>query len=195
VLRADPNIEVAGDAAGAEDLLALAASLQPDVILIELETAADDLVVAVWQLVEEAQGFSVVLLCDAEDRWTQSVLRAGVRGILPRDASGSKIAAAVIAAGLGLVVLNPATFQAALPAESAALHASVTAELAEALTPRETEVLTLLTEGLGNKVISRRLGISEHTVKFHVGAIMAKLRATSRTEAVTIAARRGLIML
>ena len=65
----------------------------------------------------------------------------------------------------------------------------------ETLTPRELEVLRLLSEGLGNKMISRRLGISEHTVKFHVGAIMAKLNAGSRTEAVTVAARRGLIWL
>ncbi|HKC74673.1 MAG TPA: response regulator transcription factor, partial [Chloroflexota bacterium] len=63
------------------------------------------------------------------------------------------------------------------------------------LTPREIEVLGMLAEGLGNKTIARRLGISEHTVKFHVGSIFAKLDASSRTEAVTLGARRGLIML
>jgi DNA-binding CsgD family transcriptional regulator len=65
----------------------------------------------------------------------------------------------------------------------------------ETLTPRETEVLRMLAEGAGNKQIARRLGISEHTVKFHVGSILAKLNAASRTEAVTLGVRRGLIPL
>jgi DNA-binding NarL/FixJ family response regulator len=65
----------------------------------------------------------------------------------------------------------------------------------QALTPREIEVLGMLAEGLGNKTIARRLGISEHTVKFHVGSIFTKLNASSRTEAVTLGARQGLIML
>ena len=65
----------------------------------------------------------------------------------------------------------------------------------QALTPREIEVLTMLAEGLGNKAIARRLNISEHTVKFHVGSIFSKLNASSRTEAVTLGARQGLIML
>jgi len=65
----------------------------------------------------------------------------------------------------------------------------------EALTPREIEVLVMIAEGLGNRTIAQRLGISEHTVKFHVSAIFAKLGVTSRTEAVKIGIRRGLIML
>ena len=65
----------------------------------------------------------------------------------------------------------------------------------EALTPRELEVFAMLAEGAGNKAIAWKLGISEHTVKFHVASIMSKLSATSRTEAVAIGIRRGLIML
>lgn len=65
----------------------------------------------------------------------------------------------------------------------------------ETLTPREIEVLVMLAEGTGNKVIARHLGISEHTVKFHVGSILAKLNASSRTEAVTLGVRQGLILL
>jgi DNA-binding NarL/FixJ family response regulator len=66
--------------------------------------------------------------------------------------------------------------------------------VAEPLTPREIEVLSMLAEGAGNKMIARRLGISEHTVKFHVGSILSKLDASSRTEAVTLGLRQGLIM-
>jgi DNA-binding CsgD family transcriptional regulator len=65
----------------------------------------------------------------------------------------------------------------------------------QALTPREIEVLGMLAEGLGNKAIAWRLDISEHTVKFHVGSILAKLNASSRTEAVTLGIRQGLILL
>jgi DNA-binding NarL/FixJ family response regulator len=195
VLRAESSIEVLGDAAGGEALLSLAASLQPDVVLVELETAADELAAAVWQLAEQSGGIGVVLLCDASESWTQDALRAGVRGILARDAAAAEIAAAVTGAGLGLVVLNAATVQAMLPSEQPSRLAVPASESAEALTPREIEVLRHVSEGLGNKMISRRLGISEHTVKFHVGAIMSKLHAASRTEAVTIAARHGLILL
>ena len=195
VLRAESGIEVLGDAAGGEALLSLAASLQPDVVLVELETAADDLVAAVMRLAEQSGDAGVVLLCDATDSWIQDALRAGVRGVLARDSAAAEIAAAVVGAGLGLVVVNAPTIRAILPAEQPARLAVPANGSGEPLTPREIEVLRQVSEGLGNKTISRRLGISEHTVKFHVGAIMSKLNATSRTEAVTIAARRGLILL
>jgi DNA-binding CsgD family transcriptional regulator len=68
-------------------------------------------------------------------------------------------------------------------------------ELAEALTPRELDVLQLLSQGLANKLIARRLGISEHTVKFHVNAILGKLGAQSRSEAIVQALRLGLVAL
>lgn len=194
VLRPEPDIEVVGEAAGAGDLLALAASLRPDVSLLELESGREDLALAAWQVAEEWPGTALVLLCDAGQGWPAEALRAGVRGVLARAATADEIVAAVMAAGRGLVVLQPAAALALLPPERAPA-AMGAAFAAEALTPRELEVLRLLSEGLGNKMISRRLGISEHTVKFHVGAIMAKLGAASRTEAVTQAARRGLIML
>jgi DNA-binding NarL/FixJ family response regulator len=101
----------------------------------------------------------------------------------------------VAAAAADLVVLHSAVAMALLPVEPAAVGVASAAALIEPLTSRELEVLRLVSEGLGNKGISRRLGISEHTVKFHMGSIMAKLSAASRTEAVTQAARRGLIML
>jgi two-component system, NarL family, response regulator YdfI len=85
--------------------------------------------------------------------------------------------------------------EAALASLAAAPTTAVTDTPAQPLTPREVEVLHMLAEGLGNKTIARRLGISEHTVKFHVGSIFAKLNASSRTEAVTLGVRQGLVML
>ena len=115
---------------------------------------------------------------------------AGAAGILLRDTGGRRLVAAIVAISYGLRVLDP-TF-------SSAAGAPPTVEeppLAEPLTPREQEVLQLLAEGLANRAIAQELGISEHTVKFHVNAIMGKLDAQSRTEAVVRATRLGLILL
>jgi DNA-binding NarL/FixJ family response regulator len=98
--------------------------------------------------------------------------------------------AAIEAAAAGLTVLHPGDLHALLPAPRA-----ISADSGEALTPRELEVFAMLAEGAGNKQIAWKLGISEHTVKFHVASIMSKLQATSRTEAVSIGIRKGLIML
>jgi DNA-binding NarL/FixJ family response regulator len=96
----------------------------------------------------------------------------------------------------GLLVLDPAVARAALAAAPAdRLRAAPAEDLAEPLTDREMEVLHLLALGLPNKAIALRLGISEHTVKFHVGAILAKTGAAGRTEAVMLAARRGILPL
>jgi NarL family two-component system response regulator YdfI len=100
----------------------------------------------------------------------------------------------VEAVGVGLAVLLPEGLDSLLR-ESGASQRAVSPPLVEALTPREIEVLGMMVEGWGNKEISTRLGISEHTVKFHVASIMGKLNASSRTEAVTSGIRHGLIML
>jgi DNA-binding NarL/FixJ family response regulator len=101
---------------------------------------------------------------------------------------------AIEAASAGLVVLDPETVDALLLATPSATRALVATPL-PLLTPREVEVLSLMAEGVGNKEIAWRLSISEHTVKFHISSIFAKLNATSRTEAVTLGIRQGLIPL
>lgn len=120
------------------------------------------------------------------------LLRAGLRGLLPRDATEPEIAAAIDALAAGLVVLHPAATRAA--GARPALRASPEEARPEPLTPRELEVLTMLAEGLGNRAIARSLGISVHTVKFHVAAVLDKLGARSRAEAVAVGLRRGLLM-
>ena len=122
---------------------------------------------------------------DGDDAW-----RAGARGVLSRGVSRDALIGAIVAAASGLVVfehgLAPAT--PTQPDDAVALDGI-------ALTPRELEVIRLLAEGLPNKLIADRLNISDHTAKFHVNAILSKLGAHSRTEAVTRAARGGLITL
>jgi DNA-binding NarL/FixJ family response regulator len=195
VLRTSAEIEVVGEAAGVSDVLALAASYAPDAALIELEAASDALGGAVAALSAAAPSTGVVLLSDADSAWSVEALRGGARGILSREAERAEIVAAVLAAAQGLLVVPAALARTLLPLDAAPAAMGARSASVEPLTARELEVLRLIGEGLGNKGIAQRLRISEHTVKFHVGAIMAKLGAASRTEAVTIAARHGLIML
>jgi DNA-binding NarL/FixJ family response regulator len=119
--------------------------------------------------------------------------RAGLRGwaVLARDADPEQLDLALRSADAGLVLLDlpVATTSLSQPAAVAAVGA------AEPLTARELQVLQLVAQGLPNKGIARRLGISENTAKFHVASLCGKLGASSRTEAVTLAARRGLILL
>jgi two-component system, NarL family, nitrate/nitrite response regulator NarL len=116
------------------------------------------------------------------------VLRAGAQGVLLRNAPGERLVAGLRALSQGLGVFEPALLRALL--NTRALPVDIVS-----LTPREAEVLGLVAEGLSNKLIADRLKISEHTVKFHVNSILNKLSAETRTEAVVLAARRGLLML
>jgi NarL family two-component system response regulator YdfI len=138
---------------------------------------------------------SIVLLTDRPGGvWSTEALRSGVRAILPADVPPDQLVAALQAASAGLVVLHPSDVNAALPAAATATSQSL-AELAEPLTRREREVLQMLAAGLGNKEIAARLNISDHTAKFHVASILGKLGASTRTEAVSLGIRRGLILL
>ena len=133
----------------------------------------------------------------SESERTVAVLRALALpgwGIVAPAAPAAELQAAVQAAAQGLIVL-PASLAARLLVGRPAAAAQVDLGPAEALTAREQEVLDLLGQGLANKAIARRLTISEHTVKFHVSAIYGKLGASSRTEAVSRGAHRGLITL
>ena len=126
--------------------------------------------------------------------WAADAVRAGARSVLTRNASAAEIVAAIESAAAGLVTLPPEIAAELASGRPAAVTRGV-AEATQPLTPRELEVLGMLAEGLANKNVAARLGISEHTVKTHVASILAKLDAYSRAEAVAIGVRRGLILL
>jgi two-component system nitrate/nitrite response regulator NarL len=132
---------------------------------------------------------TLALISDLEQ--AAAALAAGARGAVFRDAPPERLVEALRATAQGLVVLDEALASAVLrpfaPLDEA--------QLPEPLTAREREVLGLLAEGLGNRAIAARLGVSEHTAKFHVNAILGKLGAESRTEAVVVASRLGLVTL
>jgi len=136
-----------------------------------------------------------VLLDHLDGEAGARALRAGARAVLPRHASPEEIRAAVRAAAAGLASL-PAALATAVLDDKAGDGTRASADNGDrALTPREREILTLLGEGLVNKEIGVRLGISEHTVKTHLAAIYEKLGASNRAEAVATGLRRGLVML
>lgn len=193
-LLAARGVQVVGSVATIETLGDLLTDTAPDVILADssgepFESALDSIVasgVAVdVPLALVSEGISVAAAAEA--------LHAGIRAALPADVSPDQLVAALEAAARGLAVMHPSQVPAAVPAASAPSRALD--ELAESLTPREVEVLQMLAAGLSNKEIAARLNISDHTVKFHVASILGKLGAASRTEAVSIGIRRGLVLL
>jgi two-component system nitrate/nitrite response regulator NarL len=132
---------------------------------------------------------AVALLVDATR--LEDVFAAGILGALARDAPPAAVRAALACAAQGLVVMDPGFHRGRAAPSGERRHA----EPMDSLTPREVEVLALLATGMPNKLIAHHLGISEHTAKFHVTAVMGKLGAQSRTDAVIRAARRGMVSL
>lgn len=191
LVRASPSFSVVGgssDDPGATE--SAIAELQPDIVLAELESRDDEN--ASVLLDEAANDASVILLVHGSTADWADALQQGVKAVLPTSVTGPQVAAAIEATAAGLGVFYPSEGENLF--RSQRMNESLET-LPEPLTPRETEVLRLLAEGLGNKEIASRLAISEHTVKFHVASIMGKLGAASRTEAVTLGIRRGIVLI
>jgi NarL family two-component system response regulator YdfI len=194
LLAAHPALVTIGHWQDMASLVPQVDAQQPDIVLLELESPDDDTLAILEALAAGPHPPAfVVLTDDTHGMWAAEALRTGVQAILPRQALAREIVAAIEAAAVGLVALHRDTLESLLPMLSSAPRGLPSASQ-QALTPREIEVLSMLAEGLGNKAIAWRLGISEHTVKFHLGSIFAKLHASSRTEAVTLGIRQGLIM-
>jgi NarL family two-component system response regulator YdfI len=167
-------------------------TLEADVVVLALEPGQDPSLPPGGQPDTVAQLPAIVLLGEEPtSAWATRALRSGARGALPRTATADQILAAVLAAAAGLTVREATGQNAPVRASRSPLLAHPT----QALTPREVEILGLMAEGLVNKTIAARLGISEHTVKTHVTSLFAKLEVSTRAEAVASAARLGLIML
>jgi len=188
LLAAQPGLEVVGQTAGGDTLADDLDVYRPDAVVWDL---AGEALAQLGALAGGAPPIVALLPDDAHAAAAAALLgAAGAGGLLHRDCDTAQLAAALAAAADGLLALDPALAAAALAGGGPLPAAPV-----EALTPREREVLQLLAEGLPNKAIALRLAISDHTVKFHVNAIMTKLDAQSRTDAVVRAMRLGLVLL
>src|SRR5215467_1459897 len=178
------DIRVVGTASTFPFLKSLMAETAADLAVIEFpsesQSTAHD-----WA-VELLESTPIVFLCPSpEPALFNSIRRTGTGGLLQSNASCGQIVHAVKSVAAGSTV-----FDSALVPQSSSDQPSL-----EELTPREIEVLRLLADGLGNKDIAAKLGISEHTIKFHIRSILGKLGAASRTEAVARGLRSGLIEL
>lgn len=193
-MLAESHIDVAGSAADFETISGQLVDVEPDVVLIEVAANTHEELLNALEDSEIALEYAVVVLSEQiRVEWLSKMLRTGVRAVLPREVSSEQLRAALEAAAAGLVVVHASEVNAVLPAPAAL--SSPVRELPEPLTPREREVLQMISAGLGNKEIAGRLSISEHTVKFHVASILGKLGASTRTEAVSIGIRHGLVLL
>jgi DNA-binding NarL/FixJ family response regulator len=183
------GIELVGTAADGEEVLALAARHDPDVVLIDLRMPRMDGTEAIRRLAERGERpRTIALTTYADDASVLGALRAGARGYLTKDAGAEQIRAAVMAVARGEAALDPAVQHHVL----AALTDPAAAELPDGLTPREAEVLALIAEGLTNAEIAERLVVSAATVKTHVNHIFAKAGVRDRAQAVVYAYANGL---
>ena len=189
-----PDVEVVGTAADGEEVLALAAELRPDVILMDLRMPRMDGVEATRRLRERDPAVKVVVLATyADDRSVLDALRAGALGYLTKDAGAAEIQQALHRVAGGQAALDPAVQLHLVEAIADGVPSvPATAPLPDGLTPREAEVLTLIAAGLSNTEIAERLVVSEATVKSHVNHMLAKIGARDRAQAVGYAYRHGL---
>ena len=188
VLSTQPDFEVVGEASDGSETVRLAETVRPDVILLDLEMPKLDGVAALEGLRDAGStARAIVFTAYDTDERILGALRAGARGYLLKGASRKEIFDAVRTVHAGGSLLEPGVTTRLLD------HVREEREPQEPLTPRELEVLLLISEGLHNSEIAGRLFVTERTVKFHVSSILAKLGADNRTEAVALATRRGLI--
>ena len=186
-LEDEADFEVIGSASSAEEALALARRLRPDLVLLDLELPGIGGVEAIPRLLEASPSTRILIFTayDTDDRVLDAV-RAGAGGYLLKGAAVAEIAAAIRTVAGGGTALAPSA--------AARLANAVRAPRgAGPLTAREREVLRLIAHGLPGKQIAGALGITERTVKFHTAALIRKLGADNRAQAVAVAAQRGLL--
>jgi DNA-binding NarL/FixJ family response regulator len=203
-----PQVEVVGTAANGEEAVDQAATLRPDVVLMDLRMPRCDGVEATRRLREQVPGSKVIVLTTyADDRSVIEALRAGARGYLTKDAGAAEIRQALQQVVSGQAVIDPAVQHhlvdaiavAPAPAGPGAARSAPAAgaqppnkQPPGGLTPREAEVLGLIAEGLSNAEIASRLVVSEATVKTHINHLLAKIGARDRAQAVGYAYQHGI---
>jgi DNA-binding NarL/FixJ family response regulator len=186
VIAAEPDMELAGAAADGAEAVELCRATRPDVVLMDLEMPVLDGIGATRAIVAEATAGAVLVLTSFSDRHRiVRALDAGAIGYLLKDAAAADVVAGIRVAAEGGSPLDPRAARSLLEANAAP-------DPLEQLTRREREVLGLLLEGMPNKLIARRLGISEKTVKTHLTSVFRRLGVSDRVQAVLWAERHGL---
>jgi DNA-binding NarL/FixJ family response regulator len=186
LLAAEPGIEVVGEAVDGEDAVEQALALRPDLVVMDVRMPRLTGDAATATIRAQADEVRVLVLTTYEsDASILSAIEAGASGYLLKAAPADELIAGVRSVAAGEVALSPAI--------AAQLVARMREPSPAALTPRETEVLRLVAEGLSNREIGERLFLGESTVKTHLLRTFEKLGVNDRTRAVTLAMQRGLI--
>ncbi len=187
-LELQDGIEVAGEAADGREAIAASERLRPDVVLMDLVMPRLDGLAAMRALRERVPGARVIVLTSfLDDDKVLPALRAGAAGYLLKNAAPQDLARAIRSAYAGEVMLDPVVAARLVDALAGG------GDPLDRLTPRERQVLELIGRGFPNKLIARELGLSEKTVKTHVGHVLAKLGVSDRTQAAVAAVRAGLV--
>ena len=187
-LKVFDDLELAGEAAGGQEAVQLCAKVQPDVVLMDMVMPDMDGPTATRLIREQSPSVQVIALTSfKEESLVQGALQAGAIGYLLKDVSADELAQAIRSAHAGRSTLSPEAAQALIHAVSQPPATGLD------LTERERVVLALMVEGLNNTQIAGRLTVSPSTIKSHVSNILSKLGVSSRTEAVTLALRNGLV--
>lgn len=195
VLGTQADLRVVGQAAGGGEAIALAREKRPDAIIMDLEMPEVGGVEAIRRIKAELPDVQVIVYTayHTEEQVLGS-MRAGASSYLLKGAPREELFRAIRLARDGRSLIEPLVASRLLR-QVGPRSAGLTVRTADELTPRETEVIELLACGFANKQVATELRCSVRTVKFHVSSILAKLGASNRTEAVTIAAARGLVSL
>ncbi|MFI5776765.1 response regulator [Nocardia sp. NPDC051570] len=197
LFTAAPGFDVAGEAADGRRAVELAATVEPDVILMDIRMPVLDGIAATRQILAAGADDAphvVVLTTFDLDEYVYTALGAGASGFLLKDTPPERILTAVRTIVVGDILIAPAITRRLIETFSQHHRTAVTAPALAELTPRETEVLRLIGNGLTNAQIAQRLVLSESTVKTHAKRIMSKLAVTSRAQAVVVAYESGLII-
>ncbi|WP_441247198.1 response regulator [Kitasatospora sp. McL0602] len=197
LLNAEPDIEVVGQAVDGLDAVAKVAELAPDVVLMDIRMPELGGIEATRRITEPRDATVKVLVLTTFDldEYVYEALRAGASGFLLKDASAAELAQAVRVVAEGAALLAP-NITKRLIAEFSRMTSSVRTPLKDRvgdLTERETEVLSLIAQGLSNAEIAGQLVVAEQTVKSHVGRILLKLGLRDRTQAAVFAYETGLV--
>ena len=192
-LDLQPDMTVVGEAASAEEALAVLPRTRPDIVLLDLNLPGMSGVQAISPLKAAAPDIKIVVLTSfsGSDQVLPAV-RAGVSGYLLKDVGPVELAESLRVVARGGTPLHPDVATTVLADAASAEHGDGRGTH-ETLSPRELEVLRLVAQGLSNRLVARELGLAEKTVKAHMGAVLAKLGVADRTQAALYAVRHGLV--
>jgi DNA-binding NarL/FixJ family response regulator len=193
LLKAEPGVDVVGEAGDGSEAIALAGELEPDVVLMDIRMPELDGIQATRRIVDGERAPRVLVLTTFDlDEYVYEALRAGASGFLLKDAPEEQLVAGIRIVADGGSLFAPAVTRRLIERFAGSRRTSPPAALDD-LTPRELEVLRLVARGLSNAEIAATLVVSEHTVKTHVARVLQKLDLRDRVQAVVLAYEAGIV--